>query len=60
MDYNDTFSLERAEQSAHERFKQWMADAGWSTSYGRNPLELFILIEERGDDLSNDDLNDDN
>lgn len=60
MDYNNTFSLERAEQSAHERFKQWMTDAGWSTSYGRNPQDIFILLEEHGDDLSNDDLNDDN
>lgn len=54
-----TSSVEHAEQTAHERFKQWMVNAGWSTSYGRNPQDIFILIQEHGDDLSNDDLNED-
>lgn len=57
MDYKHTFSVEYDEQLIHERFKQWMVTAGWSISYSRDPLDIFILIEEHGEDLTNDDLN---
>lgn len=49
-DYND-------EQRAHERMKAWMENHGWSTSIGRDPAFICMLIEELADELDNDNLN---
>ena len=54
---DDAFSDYNDEQRAHERMRAWMEANNWSTSIGRNPEYICMLIEELDDDLSNDDLN---
>lgn len=49
-------SSDYLEQLEHERMKAWMLEHGWSIAFSCNPEEIYLLIEEHGDESDFDDL----
>lgn len=48
-----------AEQQDHEKFKQWMQNAGWSISTSTDPFEIVALLETATDNTDFDYLSED-
>lgn len=47
---DDQFSDFGRDQYESELMKAWMLDNGWSVSFSRDPEEIFMLVEEFGED----------
>lgn len=52
----DEISSEWAEQVASERMKAWMQSHNWSISFSADPADVYMFIQEHGDDADFDDF----
>lgn len=52
----DPFTNEWADQSASEKLKTWMQNAGWSISFSADPADVLAFMQEHGDDADFDNF----